>query len=421
MQRRQLLQFASLFSLSLALNSPARANTEDPILVMVYLKGGNDALNTVTPIDNVQYPAYQTMRPNLAWPLADLIPLNSTLGLAPPLEPLLKHFDAGQLAVLLGTGVPRTTPSLFAHNDQRTVWETGNVTSITPTQKGWLAQYLTNYLGGSNNPLLVFEGTAEIPQLLSSDTLYPTGAMRTLDQYGIDLGGLTPEDQQLRSTVFNRILGYAPRSLTLYPTQWLRYGNTISDSFDLAAQTEPTVAYPASDLGRQLESVGRLIQANTGQRIFWCELADFDTHADQNNNHPGLLADLAGSLDAFWTDMGNLGLHNRVVVVTYSEFGRRPSENSALGTDHGMAGMNFVLGGKVKGGVYGSYTPLNWLVGLRYTPPFYDNLATTAGMEFYNIYATILQKHMGLVNVQSFFNMLNPTKPYTVTPLDFMV
>ncbi len=420
MKRRHLLQWASAASLwAMTHGRPAQAQTiNDPILVVIYLKGGNDALNTVVPND-VEYSTYQAVRPTLAWDQGDLIPLDNKVAFAPPLAPLYKYHQQGKLATLLGVGVPRNTLSLFAHNDQRTVWDTGDIVSMNPTNIGWMARYLQN-VGLSNNPLIAFNGVAEIPQVLGAEGVFPTAALRGLDAYALHLGGVSAAEEKKRQDVLKLILQVPPRTLIKPATQWMSFADEVKASFDQALGYQPTVAYPACDLGRQLEDVAALISSNAGQRFFYCELADFDTHDDQNSTHPGLLSDLATSIDAFWTDMQNQGLTQRIVVMTYSEFGRRPTENSSGGTDHGMAGVSFVLGDQVIGNIYGSYTPLSYVVKNVDVAPFYDNIATAVGMEFYNMYATVLSKHMGFPTANGFVSGLNPTAPHAVRPIPFM-
>ncbi len=406
MLRRHVLKLAGLTGMSLGLNwqqpSLAQTDPDGPILVMIYLLGGNDALNMVVPVD--QHSVYKSVRPQLHWPLSDLLILDNTVGLAPPMEPLYKYFNSGELALLVGIGVPDATTSLFAHDNQRTVWCTGRIggEEQQPTQNdpGWLGTYIANYANVAvNDPLYSFQGSDDIPQLLRQTGVFPAGAVRDLDFYQIQVGGRTPTEQALRQQIFQQIISRDRstfRPSVEYAAQWLRGEQAVSEVFDAALAIGTDVSYPDTDLGRQLADVAALIASGAPTPVHYCEFFDFDTHANQNDTHPALLADLAQSIDAFYTDIKNRGLHNRVVLITYSEFGRRPAENSALGTDHGLAGTSLVLGGNVRGGVYGAYANLSRVIQNIDVQPFKDNMTTTPGMDFLSVYATILERHLGL-------------------------
>jgi uncharacterized protein (DUF1501 family) len=439
MKRRHVLELATLLGTWSLLGQEAKAQTAAPILVLIYLGGGNDALNTVVPLN--QYSVYQSVRPTLALNRNSLIALDRTVGLSPALSSLLPHYDNGDLALLVGVGVPTLNPSdsldltsdtasLFAHDNQRSVWSTGNLQDVG--QYGWLGQYL---VGQPNlNPLSAFVGTPTLPQMLSAPNFYPAGAVRTLNSYGVSLGGSTGTEVAARQAVYQKVLSYARGQSTLNAVlagaavTWMDETTQVEPVFNSAGNYIPSVPYPNSgstgNLSSQLLNVAALIASGQGPQFYHCQqtFAGYDTHTNQDtnpntsNNHQALLQEFADAVNAFYTDLINQGLSSQVMILTYSEFGRRPAENSDGGTDHGIAGLSFVLGGAVRGGIYGSYPDLSSIIKST-NPVIQDNMPTTPGLEFYNVYATILERYLGLTPTQ--VTTLFPNLP-SDTPLQLI-
>jgi uncharacterized protein (DUF1501 family) len=363
-------------------------------LVVLYLSGGNDALSTLIPYRD---PEYYARRPTLAVPAANVLQIGSdsagrALALHPRLTGLRSIMDSGRLALIQRTGYPNSSRSHFQGTD---IWSTADPSS--PQGAGWLGRYL-DLLPSPVDPLTAWSTVREIPRtLLARNVGVPS--VPNVQQYAFASpnGGV---DAQFARQSAIRIASHLP-----VDQPHLAFVNATSqaafatlDRVATVGAYVPTVAYPGNGLAQALRTVAGAMVQGVGTRIFWVQTGGFDTHAGQNTNaangtYVGLMAILDGALTAFHEDLRNQGLLNDVLVLQFSEFGRRINENGSQGTDHGAAGVMMVMGGGVRGGIYGT------AADLRATPdnPTLENNGNDVRYEtdFRSVYATVIDRWLG--------------------------
>lgn len=361
MKRRDFLLYSSLLPFSGLISPAANANISSRrILILLELSGGNDGLNTLIPYTNSRY--YEA-RPNVAIPRNQIIPLKNDMGMHPALKPLLSYWNKKQLAWVQNIGYPNASRSHFRSIN---VWETAKI-SGKKSQQGWLDNYASNQARHIDGIILDDNAGA-----LMGDHL------RTLNienpETFLQQAKLIRTRQQ---TTNNQALAYI-----LEQQQHL---NTASSIIANKLQRENrinTQAFPSHKFGQQMKHAARLISSGVDVPIYKVGLGSFDTHAHQQSQHSSLLNELATGLASFAQAMESINKWNDVLIMSYSEFGRRVAENGARGTDHGAASCQFVLGGKVRGDLYGKNPNLNDL----------DKGDLKYDIDFRSLYATIAQK-----------------------------
>lgn len=320
--------------------------SNDNILVVVQLSGGNDGLNTVIPVGD---DAYLKARPSIGLKKGTHA-LGNGFALNPGLEPFKRLFDDGKLAIINGCGYPQPNRSHFRSME---IWQTANPSKYEPA--GWLGHYVDHVLRGTDGLLTAVNVGTELPQALAANhEVVPS---------------ITSVDE-----LWSPAMKYLSRQAT----------NAIIEADEIrkiAAAYKPDADYPGG-LGQHLRLIAQLIAGNFGTKLFYCQTGSFDTHANQLGQHERLLNSVATSIAAFTQDLDAKGYGGKVTVMCFSEFGRRVTQNSSAGTDHGAAGPMFVVGGKVKGGIYGEHPSLTDLDDgdLKYTT------------DFRRVYATLLDR-----------------------------
>jgi uncharacterized protein (DUF1501 family) len=334
------------------------------ILLLVELKGGNDGLNTLVPYAD---PKYRELRPAIGVARERILPLDERVGLHEKLEPLMESWKAKDLAILQGVGYPYPNRSHFRSIE---IWDTASASNQTLSE-GWIAQ--------------AFEGTS-----------LPKGV--GVDSIAIDTNALPSTGPGLRTIVMQDAENFLRQAEALKEQAGMQDGGNPALRHLLAVRHEvnaaakglsdrlraapvPAHAY-AQDLllGRQFDLATRVLTARVPVVAVKTALGGFDTHANQVQPHERLLAFLATSLATLRRNLIAANLWNDVVVMTYSEFGRRAKQNASGGTDHGTAAPLFVMGGGVKGGLYGAYPSLGDLQDgdLKHTVDFRSVFATVA-------------------------------------------
>ena len=363
-----------------AADSP-NATPSNRILVLVQLAGGNDGLNTLIPY---QDSAYIDARPTLRQDQGVLV-LNNQLGLHPNLKGLKASWDAGQLAIVQGVGYPNPNLSHFA---SMSVWETANVQG--GIGDGWLGRYL-NYLdnvGESPNHALegVSAGSLVPPEMRSSTPVTAITSIKGFRLQPMNEHGTVVDVENPLMKFYGAFKnsGPAPFGALLDTTlsEALQASHALQAT-DAGYQAKAT--YPAnSPIASSLKLVAETIVSGLGVRVAHVTLGGFDNHAREKPVHDKLLLDLDQALAAFMQDMNGHGLGDQVLVMTWSEFGRRVNENGSAGTDHGTAAPMFLLGAPVKGGLYGAEPNLNDL----------DNGNLKFTTDFRSVYASVLQGYL---------------------------
>jgi uncharacterized protein (DUF1501 family) len=360
-------------------------------LVVVYLGGGNDALNTLIPY---QDGAYYSRRPSIAIPAGQVLQVGAdgaghALGLHPRLGGLLNVFNEGRLALVQRTGYPNSSRSHFEATD---IWGTANPQSSTGS--GWLGRYLDT-LPRPLDALAAWNTTGETPRaLLSGQSGVPAIPNATSYTYASPNRGsaATQERAAAQAMASNPAIG---RPHLAFVNGTSRGAIETLDRVAQARSYTPTVVYPNNGLGLALRTVAGAIVRGIGSRVFWVETGGFDTHAQQGaagGAYGNLMGTLGDGLWAFYSDVRNQGLANDITLIVFSEFGRRISENGSSGTDHGAGGLMMALGGMVRGGLYGTAASL---------APGNPTLENNSGdvrheTDFRSVYARLLDQWLGV-------------------------
>ncbi|MCC6140821.1 MAG: DUF1501 domain-containing protein [Nitrospira sp.] len=372
MRRRELLKFAATlpllwlaprpFDLFAAPPAPVRGRW-DRILVLVELHGGNDGLNTLVPYADERY--YQA-RPRLAIPRERVLQLSPSVGLHYALEPLMGVWQGKELAIVQGVGYPDPNRSHFRSIE---IWDTASASGQV-LDEGWLARLFEAHpLPAEFAADGILLGQRDGGPL--SGKTVRTIALNDPQQFLQQAGRVKPVEQSSPNRALAHIL-QVQRELT-------HAAGDLAARLQQAAPLHTT--FPPSPIGRQLETAAQLLTAKVPVAVIKVSQTGFDTHAGQLGHHERLLKELAAGLVAFRLAMVQAGLWDRVLLMTYSEFGRRVGENASAGTDHGTAAPHLFLGGSVKGGLYGSAPSLSDLQegDLKYR------------VDYRSLYATVMQ------------------------------
>jgi len=363
-------------------------------LVVLYLSGGNDALSTLIPYTD---PLYYARRPALAIPAGGVLQIGTDaagrpLGLNPRLTGLRSIFNAGRLALIQRTGYPNSSRSHFQGTD---IWSTGDPAS--PQGAGWLGRYLDT-LPSPVDPLTAWSTVRETPRTLLARTVGVPSIPNPL-QYAFASPN-SGSDAQLGRQTATRIASHVPvdQPHLAFVNATAQAAFATLDRVALVATYTPSIAYPDNGLGQALRAVAGAMVRGIGTRVFWVQTGGFDTHAGQNTNiangaYNNLMNSLNGALTAFYTDLLNQGLLDDTLLLQFSEFGRRISENGSAGTDHGAAGLMMAMGGGVRGGLYGTAADLR----AGADNPTLENNGNDVRHEtdFRSVYATVIDRWLG--------------------------
>ena len=355
---------------------PGLPGASDRVLVLVNLQGGNDGLNCVVPHGD---PAYYRLRPSLAVPQNDVLAIDAHLGLNPTMRSMKALHDRGMVAIVQGVGYPKPDHSHFRSTE---IWQTAVPDRYE--HAGWLGRYLDEAKLPKRN---LFNGVAlaqVLPEALVA-TKADVPAVAQLSGYGLVSD---------RNAVARRTYGELVRD-NRFPFQspYLAHVAEIEDHAQRGSEELPKLvagyktdaSYPATPLGRSLALAAQIVGSNIGTRVLYVQHGSFDTHVNQKATQDRLLGELSDALGAFYQDLAAHGNDKRVLTMTFSEFGRRIAQNANSGTDHGEASPLFLVGGGVKGGVYGALPDLGHtnMGNLRFTT------------DFRQVYATVLERWLG--------------------------
>jgi uncharacterized protein (DUF1501 family) len=352
----------------------------DRTLIVVQMAGGNDGLNTVIPFTDSQY---RTLRPTLAIPEASVLQLDGRLGLHPNLAPLKKIWDTGHLAIVEGAGYPNPSLSHFQAMD---IWQTLDLNGTG--QEGWLGKLVSGWVDQDGHPFKALNIGVQTAQALSSISS-PVPTMANTQSYRQAPDPLDQDGGQGRVQALMKLYNSYPKTspyAALLDATALDAQEGGRQLRAAEAQYHPSVTYPKGPFGAGLQVLSEAIVQGLGLRVGYITLGGFDTHANQKVTHDTLMKTLADGVSAFYTDLTNHGKADNVVVMTWSEFGRRVEENGSQGTDHGTAAPMFVLGNPISKGIYGeppSLSSLDSAGNLKYT------------VDFRSVYATVLDRWLG--------------------------
>lgn len=372
-------------------NDLFNANVEtDRVLVLIQLNGGNDGLNTVIPLDT--YGTYQKLRSNVAIPAGKVLKLRSDVGLHPAMTSVQRLWSDRKVGIVQGVTYPNPNQSHFRSND---IWMSGSASNVTEST-GWLGRYLNGEYPGYPDGY---------PNAAMPDPI----AIQISAVVGLTLTGLQRQSMGVAlqdPETFYRLVSGSDEPGTELPSTKYAAGNVryvrevqsksmqYSTVIKTAADKAKNIAeYPANNqLANQLKIVARLIAGGLRTRVYVVQLGGFDTHAaqvDAENTtigaHALLLQLVSDAVSAFQSDIEQLGVGDRVVSMTFSEFGRRAASNLSYGTDHGTAAPLFFFGVPVEHGIIGTNPNLEDL----------DNGNLRMQHDFRQIYASVLQQWFG--------------------------
>src|SRR5579885_3549451 len=351
----------------------------EPCIVVLQLTGGNDYLNTVIPYNT---PLYRDNRPAVGIPDNNIIHLDQTYGIPDYMAPMKKFWDEGKLAVCHGVGWKESPRSHFRAMD---IWHTCE--PIKVGTEGWLGRVAREFDPNKQNVVTTVSMGPSLPRALVCPGVPVACVSGPLDKYGF----LPTVQGNQRQQVLNRFaqmyspaIGRGPVMDYLTATDSLKGEDIIKEA---PKKYSSTVEYPNTPIARKLRNIAQVHCADLGTRIMYCDHSTFDTHAGQAQGHPALWKAVSEGLDAFVRDLREHNHADNVVILLFSEFGRRVHDNGS-GTDHGAGGVAFVIGEKVKGGHYGEMPSLeaSKLVQGDLDP----------NMDFRSVYSTILDKWLKL-------------------------
>jgi len=360
--------------LSSAAANPA-ADVESPVLVVIQLSGGNDGINTLIPYG---MGGYFDARPTLNITQSEVLAINNEVGLHPSLTMLNELYKRGKLAIIQGVGYPKPDRSHFRSME---IWQTAEPEQFI--RSGWLARYVESSLGHSANPLKALQiGNSPNKSFASEKVNVPV--IQSLETYNM-FDPKTPKAEQNRlAKAFMDMYDPARQGTQIKVTceRGMDAYRSVEAIHSLTGGYQNKVEYPkSSNIARDLQLVSKLLSGSSGTRVFYVELGGFDDHAQEKDQHAKLLKQLDEAVGAFYKDLEAQGLQDRVVTMAFSEFGRRVKENGSGGTDHGTAAPVLVLGGKVKGGMYGVMPSLTNL----------DNGDLKYEVDFLSVYYTLVE------------------------------
>jgi len=339
----------------------------DRVLVLVQLQGGNDGLNTLVPYED---PAYRRLRPNLTVAREQVMQITPQLGLHGALKGLMPAWQDKELAIIQGVGYPNPNRSHFRSIE---IWDTASA-SAEILSEGWVARAFENTPHPAN---FTFDAV-----VIDNNTLPVSGpqiqniVLRDVDQFIAQANRMAQSGGDRGNP--------ALRHLLHVQGEIHRAALSLRDRMKEAPQLPVTM--PQGPFGQQLDLAGRLLLARTPLTTIKVALGSFDTHARQRETHERLLTQLGDGLAAFRDCLKKAGLWDKVLVLTYSEFGRRANENGSAGTDHGTASVQFAMGGQVKGGLYGQSPSLTDL----------SEGDVKHVVDFRNVYSTVSRNWWGL-------------------------
>jgi uncharacterized protein (DUF1501 family) len=365
--------------------------------VLVTLYGGNDGLNTVIPYGD---PNYLKLRPNLGYQTDQVLPLADGLGLNAQLKGMHSLWGSGNLAIVRGVGYPNPVLSHFEAMD---IWQTAN--PVDGSGPGWLGKWLDQ---SSDDPMRALSVGTTLPPVMRGEKNAATAitspqltlpgdatlqaAYASMQAAGSDRVGLVAAIATSGSDLLSAKgqldkLAASTSTSNSSSSSAAGSGSTSKPSATAGGGQHNKPAVATGSLADQMAIVAALIKAGAPTQVYQVSLSSFDTHSDEQPNQEKLLGELDAAFSSFFSDLEGVKAAEGVVVMTYSEFGRRPAENASAGTDHGTAAPLFVAGPKVKGGVFYGEEP-----SLTSLDP---NGNLVFNVDFRSVYATVLDKVVG--------------------------
>jgi uncharacterized protein (DUF1501 family) len=370
------------FLIRSAMAGPA-AETDQPILVVVQLDGGNDGLASIIPYADEAYPEN---RPTLRVPDTDLLKIDGYSAFSPALTHFKQMFDDNQLAVVQAVGYPNGNKSHFKSMD---IWHTANPTyTRIPREEsyGWLGRYCdTAFEDVIDSKLSIAIKVGKSPMAIRG-RIHPGLELKDTRSFRYMAAGDNMRKEKLYQDLnsSDTLPEDASSSLDFITKTSSNANRASNEIMELIRKRGTESSYPDSRLGESLQMVSAMIKGNLSTRVFYVSQGGYDTHANQEQRHLQLMTEFSTAMAAFQADLKAQGNADRVLTMAFSEFGRRVKENGSAGTDHGKAGPMFLCGPNVRSGLYGESPSLTAL----------DQGDLAFKVDFRSVYATVLDKWM---------------------------
>jgi uncharacterized protein (DUF1501 family) len=354
---------------------------KDTVLVIIEMTGGNDGLNTVIPYAD---DLYQKARSSLRHTKEQVVKVDDTIGLNPGMRSFGQLLQKGQLAIVQGVGYPNPNRSHFESMD---IWQSAEV-GPRKTNTGWVARGASDLQDKRGSIPILQVGPEKLPLALRG----AAGGVASLNNQNpiqLNLGPGTPAQHRERRQLLADLAQEDAEKgsmLQFVQRRELQTYSTLDRLEEVLKGTSFGVGFPGTRLGQKMQLITRLIERGFGTRVFYVAIDGFDTHSGQRETHQRLLQELADAVTFLFTNLQRSGDDKRVLVMTFSEFGRRVQENGSKGTDHGSGSCLFVAGPGVKGGPVTKHPSLKDLNqgDLRYHT------------DFRQVYATLLDRWLGV-------------------------
>ena len=374
-------------------------NGKDPVFVVVQLTGGNDFMNTLIPYTS---PVYHDNRPLVGIPQEQVIQLDDTLGFHPQMGPFKDLYDKGMVGIVQGIGYPNSNRSHFRGMD---IWHTCEPFEVSTI--GWLGRTLRELDPEGENPLTGVNFGVGLPRAMAMPGV-PVTSVSNLDNYGLMTGIEIENERNQALDIFKQMYGQAIGTGPVM--EYLsRTGQDVLSGADMIKvapeRYESSVEYADNPIAKSLRDVARVHTADLGTRVFYTQHGGYDTHANEVPTHPKLIGDLSGAIHDFFDDLEEHDADDNVVMLVFTEFGRRIYDNGS-GTDHGSGGGAFLIGKPVAGGLYSEYPSLDrsrWANG--------EDLEHT--IDYRGIYGTVLEQWLSVEAapiVGGQYEQINPFK-----------
>ncbi len=354
----------------------------DTILVVVQLTGGNDGLNTVIPFRD---PAYARLRPTLRQGADRIQRVNDDIGLHPSMSGLSALLQDNALCIVQGVGYPNPSQSHFRSMD---IWQAAS--TARDLQEGWIGKALRSIPGAASFHLASANESAPLA-LTGAPVRVPS--IRSLEDFQLRVKASGNADRRQQRELIEGTAAPAQGEPGLLDFVRRTATNTYATSRrlqEIGRTYQPRVPYPNTELANHLRLAAQLIDAGLGARLFYVTIDGFDTHSGQAPLHANLLQEVSDAMSAFFRDMAERGQRDRILMMTFSEFGRRAGENGSRGTDHGSGAPMLLVGGRVKAGLVGAHPSLTEL----------DDGNLRHHTDFRQVYAAILDRWLGVPSRQ---------------------
>lgn len=357
---------------AMSMNSPVNHHKK---LIVIQLSGGNDGLNTVVPFRN---DIYYELRPRLAVPKNNVLKINDELGFNPVLSGLKSIYDQGWMSIVNNVGYPNPDRSHFRSMD---IWHTASDADKYLTT-GWLGRFLDAECGKEcKTAHEVIEVDDTLSLALKGERIKGLALTNPKKLYkNTQNAGLKLLANHTNAHHHDSNVGYLYKTLaeTVSSADYIHQKSKVYSS---------KANYPRNAFGKRLKTIAELVSSGIDTKVYYADMSGFDTHVNQAKRQERLLKTYADAMKVFVEDLQKNGRLDEVLILTFSEFGRRVKQNASNGTDHGTANNLFVMGGKLqKAGIYNEAPNLKDL----------DKGDLKYNIDFRRVYATLLEKHLGI-------------------------